>query len=97
MTRPDPWLTAHHQAMAHPNPTELPIVRMYEGLCLYPRAYQRSFGVLLGEDYVLGPAWLDMVATFRRLLNGPTGRLDCGTLDSAIIAHARAHGLEVTP
>lgn len=48
----------------------------------------------IGEDYVLGPEWATIGRALLALLNGETGRLDCGTLDGIIRDTLRAEGTE---
>lgn len=47
----------------------------------YAAAYRVRFGDEVGEDYVLGPAVESILLGLLGLLNGPTGAVDCGTLD----------------
>lgn len=48
----------------------------------------------IGDDGVLGPEWRDIGLGIRGLLNGETGRLDCGTLDAFILDTLKAEGIE---
>lgn len=95
-TRSDPWKEAHREALDWPRSDhEAAIGLMYRGLMAYPPAHKERFDSLLGEDYVLGPAWIKAARGFLALLNGETGRLDCGTMDGAIRDIAREHELRL--
>jgi hypothetical protein len=69
---------------------------MREGLLLYGCEYEARYGAdsKLGQDSVLGEAWLDMAHGYLALLNGETGRLDCGTLDGELRRWAARFGFE---
>ena len=69
-----------------------PIVGMIRALALYADMHAERFESPLGEDYVLGPAGLDMLKGLRTLLNGELGGLDCGTLDTLAHDMAEAAG-----
>ena len=43
-------------------------------------AHQRRYGQNIGGDYVLGPYWGEVGLSIKRLLDGETGGLDCGSL-----------------
>ena len=86
------WKARHELAMRSPLGSERPIVQMIDGLKSYALAHQTRFGWNLERDYVLGPAWLQMVKGLRELLNGDLGRLDGGTVDAAIVDMAHKAG-----
>lgn len=67
---------------------------LFIALADYADAHALRYESDLGEDYVLGPAWLDALKSARVLLNGETGRLDCGTLDALAFDMAEAAGFE---
>lgn len=58
----------------------------------YADAHKSRFDTHLADDYVLGPAWLQWLKGVRTLLNGITGRLDCGTVDGFLLNLAQEHG-----
>jgi hypothetical protein len=60
------------------------IVQAINAWCNYAEAHKRRFESDIGCDYVLGPAWMAWGLALRRLLDGETGQLDCGTLDTII-------------
>lgn len=76
------WLYDHQQALAEPRGLEAPIVRMREALVAYAREHETRWGSKIGDDYVIGEFWVQMSRGYLGLLNGETGRLDCGTLDA---------------
>ncbi len=52
--------------------------------CEYASAHLRRHESPIGADYILGDAWKYWGLQLRILLNGETGDLDCGTLDTII-------------
>lgn len=76
------WLRIHRAAMTEPRtPHERAVVGLVTGLAEYAEAHAQSYLTTIGEDYVLGPEFVDACKAVRGLLNGETGRLDCGTID----------------
>jgi hypothetical protein len=57
-------------------------------------AHEAANDAPIGEDYFLGPAWLQIGKGLRAMLNGYTGALDCGTLDSFILDTVAAAGFD---
>lgn len=88
------WVDRHRAAVRNPTARERPIVNAFRALVDYAAEHERRYGSPLGHDSVLGPAWLDMARGLRTLLNGETGRLDCGTIDGALVDLAKAAGFE---
>lgn len=79
------WAQNHLSAwQSTTNATEQSIRNMIEGWGAHADQHFDKFGSLLVNDYVLGPAWADIGQGILRLLNGSTGRFDCGTLDGLI-------------
>jgi len=79
------YLARHHKALQDPRGVECAIASFRIGLLNYGLQYAEEFeGLELGQDGVLGDAWLAMARGYLALLNGPTGRLDCGTLDGEV-------------
>jgi hypothetical protein len=70
------------------------MVRMIDGWAEYADAHYEQFDSLIGEDYVLGPAWQAQGEAFRTLLNGELGDLDGGTMDGAILDIMRVNGID---
>lgn len=73
---------------------EAGIVQMLKGWALYADAHYNQFESLIGHDYVLGPAWLEMGKSLRTLLNGEMGRLDGGMTDGLILDLLKHNGFE---
>jgi len=88
------WGKRHSLAWRAPTSTEAPIVAMYEALAQYADHHFVRFESKVGEDGVLGPAWLNIAKAVRVLLNGETGRLDCGTLDGLLFDMVEAAGFD---
>jgi hypothetical protein len=65
---------------------------MYDALDEYACAHKRRYGSPIGEDGVLGDAWIAAVRALAELLNGETGSIDCGTFDRHLRDLASAHG-----
>jgi hypothetical protein len=87
------WLRRHHVALQTPRGPEIAITAFRSGLLAYGLEYAEQFeGCKLGGDSFLGPAWLEMSRSYIALLNGPTGRLDCGTLDGEVRRWANGFG-----
>jgi hypothetical protein len=88
------WALKHDEAIDRPRGFEVPIVRMLHFWEMYAVEHQKRWESPIGEDYVLGDYWTDIAKGIRGLLNGETGRLDCGTLDSFILETLRENGVE---
>ena len=91
------WQDRHDAAiMASTDGHEAGMVKMLKGWQQYATAHHSRFGSAIGEDYVLGPQWQAIGEGLIGLLNGETGRLDCGTLDAFIRDTMEANGCQVT-
>jgi hypothetical protein len=86
------WQTRHMHALAAPRNAEGPIVALLSAWALYADYYAQKLDTGVGADYVLGPAWAQIGDGIRQLLNGETGRLDCGTLDGFLCDTLGAEG-----
>jgi len=84
----------HNEAIDWPKGFEAAIVKMLHFWEMYATEHQKRWESPIGEDYVLGVYWKDMGLSLRGLLNGETGRLDCGTLDAFILETMRENGVE---
>jgi hypothetical protein len=62
-----------------------PVAVMISALDQYAAKHEDRYESKIGEDYVLGPAFLDALRGVRTLLNGEIGGLDGGTCDAAIL------------
>lgn len=83
----------HHMAIQSPRGIERAITALRSGLLEYGLQYGEVFeDCEVGCDGVLGEAWHDLAHAYLALLNGPTGRLDCGTLDGEVRHWARKFG-----
>lgn len=88
------WDIQHNEAIDWPKGLEAAIVKMLLFWEMYAKEHQKRNESPIGDDYVLGPEWRDIGLAIRGLLNGETGRLDCGTLDAFILETMRENGVE---
>lgn len=61
----------------------------------YGEQHRMLYHSNIGDDGVLGVAFKSMGMALRYMLNGETGRLDCGTLDKLILDIAEACGVDL--
>lgn len=78
------WQDRHVRAFNVPHGFEAAIVSLLTGWAIYADAHRARYESKLGDDYVLGVAWAATGRAIHSLLDGETGRLDCGTLSSFI-------------
>lgn len=77
--------TNHREAMTRPQPGfERGVVTLFRGLAEYADAHRKQYGSIIMDDGVIGEYWHWLGEALIGLLNGDTGRLDCGTLDGQI-------------
>jgi len=88
------WSHKHALACCSPAPCEKPIVGFRDALHDYAEQYAEAYETPIGDDGVLGPAFLRMAKAFVCLLDGETGRLDCGTLWGETDSMLKRHGFE---
>lgn len=63
---------------------------MLRALAVYADDHHLRYERPIAHDYVLGTDWRRALASVRGLLDGETGRLDCGDVDRAILAMFKA-------
>jgi len=89
------WSTRHLQAVECPRTGfEGAFVGMIKGWLAYADAHTQAYASNIGDDCILGPAWRDIGASLRVLLNGHLGRLDAGTLDRVLCDAAARQGFD---
>lgn len=88
------WVARHLEALRFPEGPEVPLVALLRGWIDYANTHRNRFECGIGEDGVLGPEWERIGNALLGLLNGETGRLDCGTLDGLIRRTLDAEGFE---
>ena len=81
------WSTRHNAAVNHPTKAEKGIL----DACYALEAMAGSHAAI-SQDGVLGDCWLKILHGVRGMLNGETGRLDCGTVDGWLVRLALEHG-----
>ena len=89
------WATAHLLAWRGPGENEGPLRDMIQGWVMYAHRHQARYGSLVGDDGVLGPEWASIGNALRGLLNGETGRFNCGTLDRLLLDVATDNGVNL--
>lgn len=60
----------------------------------YANAHRLMYGSLIGDDGVLGPAFVQVLSGLLQLLNGERGDFDGGTLDRQIRTIATNNGIK---
>lgn len=99
---PPGWIENHRRAFgigpsqvdaAKPGAFEAAVSLSVKALALYADAHAARFGSPIGSDYVLGPLFAGWLSSLLGLLNGETGRLDCGTLDGLLREIGRRAGV----
>ena len=86
------WQDNHLAALRRPRGFEVPIITMLEGWAKYADQVRIEYGG--GLDQVLGSRWADLGRAIHGLLDGETGRLDCGTLSSFIHGALESQGFK---
>lgn len=91
------WQDRHDAAIREPLgfSMEESIVKMLKAWELYAGVHMARYGSSVGNDGVLGEQWEALGDAIRALLDGETGRLDCGTIDGFILSTMRFHGIDV--
>lgn len=75
----------HNAEWSHPrNPFAAALRKMFDGWTDYAAAHKARYDTSIGKDYVIGEYWADLGHDIRRLLDGETGALDCGSVDHLI-------------
>ena len=86
----------HCRAILTPGGFSGAIGDLLTGLALYADTYRDRYHSPVGHDGVLGPAWEQIALGIRALLNGETGGLDCGSLDSNILDLLKENGVDTS-
>lgn len=90
------WFTRHQRAWENPAPGfERALRTGYDALRTYGLAHHVRYETHIGEDGVLGAAWAGMARAYLQLLNGESGRFDCGTIDAAVRSLAMGFGVDL--
>jgi hypothetical protein len=89
------WPRRHLDAMTAPRTNyERAIVELLRGWLRYATAVSdttdNTYGI--GNDSVLGPCWSQIGGGIIGLLDGETGRLDCGTLSTILLGALEREG-----
>jgi hypothetical protein len=79
------WQERHLAAVKAPAGPEIGLVSLIDGWTEYANYHAARYETPIGNDTVLGPEWAAIGMAIRGLLNGESGRLDCGVLDGFIL------------
>jgi hypothetical protein len=88
------WQTRHLAALQTPKGFESAIVGLIRAWAIYADSHKARYDSGIGEDGLLGDFWSQMSKQLRGLLDGETGRLDCGTLATFISETLKAEGFD---
>jgi len=78
--------------MKHSNAHELSVSTLLQAWLDYAEAHEDRYGSPIGDDYILGNVWADLGRSIHGLLDGETGRIDCGVVSHSINAALKANG-----
>ncbi len=73
----------------------MPVVNAIKSWLAYADKHAERYVSKVGDDGVLGLHWAAWGFALRGLLNGETGRLDCGTLDTILCETLEAEDFNV--
>ena len=95
-----PWVVPHVDAWAQRsgNPRELAagaVAAAVTAWARYADAHYALYDNRIGDDAVIGEGWKSWGKSLLGLLNGETGKLDCGTVDKMIREIAELNGVEL--
>jgi len=92
------YLQEHRSAIARSRAGfESAVLELLRALAEYADAHRECYESDVGDDGILGDHFEEIARGLLGLLNGETGRLDCGTLDRAIrqlCQAAKVEGIE---
>lgn len=88
------WKLVHLHAIKNPRSLEAPVIHAIQAWLNYADTHQARYESNIGDDGVLGPAWITWGEALRVLLNGDCGRLDCGCLDHVLCENLKEQGWE---
>lgn len=88
------WQERHLAAVLAPRGPEAPLVGLIRAWLEYADQHKRRYQSGIGDDGVLGVNWSRIGRELRALLNGESGNLDCGTLNSVICGALQAEDFD---
>lgn len=88
---------SEHRKAVHGSPNELgrSLRDMLHAWESYRDAHKDRYESRIGDDYVLGDYWAETGLAIKRLLDGETGGLDCGSLSANITNMIEAEGFKI--
>ena len=93
-TETTPELERHTNAILAAKANTMPraIVTLLSAWDDYAIAYEKHHGSNIGEDGVIGKYWAETGFAIKRLLDGETGGLDCGSIAANITESIEGKG-----
>lgn len=88
------WGARHHACWRRGVGTAGAIANLVTSAAAYADEYARHFEGKIGDDGVLGDEWGRILRGIIGLLDGESGNLDCGTVDSLLREMARSQGYD---
>jgi len=85
----------HNSAVTFPIGFERPVIQSLKAWARYAEIHGDRYEAQIGNDGALGDFWVSWGLDMRGLLNGNTGRLHCGHLDTFIRETIIEHGGKV--
>lgn len=86
------WQDRHFKAWSAIHGPSVAIRNLTDVIGRYADYHAARYESPIGEDNILGPAWLQLIKSARTLLNGECGNLDCGTVDNLLVSMALNEG-----
>jgi hypothetical protein len=86
--------------LGHTNAHGRALRKMLEGWQDYAKAHAQRYSepgeerYTIGDDGTLGPYWAEVGLAIKRLLDGDTGGLDCGSIAGNILEAIEAEGFK---
>jgi hypothetical protein len=70
------------------------LIKMLDGWQDYAKSHEVRYESPIGDDYVIGVYWAELGLAIKRLLDGETGGLDCGSISHNVLALLSEQGFK---